>query len=96
MTDWVDSKACIIMAHCPCTHSEFIYSDNMSDEEKENHLEFKTTCGYVKTIFVTDEDRQKWWDVLSSDERQEVYKLPNFDAKKFKMCTGITVKESEE
>lgn len=95
MNDWTDSKAFFIMSRCPCTHSEIIYSPDMSDEEKENHPEYKTIGGYVKTIFVTDEDKQKWWDALSSDERQVIYKLPNFDAEKFKMCTGITVNESE-
>ena len=96
MNDWADSRAYFIMSRCPCTHSEIIYSPDMSDEEKENHPEYKTIGGYVKTIFVTDEDKQKWWDALSSDERQVIYKLPNFNAEKFKMCTGITVKESEE
>ena len=97
MNDWFNSEACTVMKKCPCTYSEFIDSNTMSDEEKANHPEFKTIGGYIKTIVVTDKDKQEWWDALSSDERQAVYDLPNFDAEKFRMCTGITVKaESEE
>lgn len=96
MFDWFVSEACAVMEKCPYSYSEFIDDRTMSDEEKETHPEYKTLGGYVKTISVTDEDKQKWWDDLSLDERQAVYKLPNFDANKFKMCTGITVNESEK
>lgn len=91
MNDWYNSKAYTVMANCPYTHPEFICSSIMSDREKENHPEYKTIGGYIKTIVVTDEDKQEWWDTLSSDERQAVYDLPNFDAEKFRMCTRIMV-----
>ena len=96
MNDWFNSKACTVMAQCPYTHSEFICDETMSDEEKENHPEYKTIGGYIKTIVVADNDKQEWWNALSSDERQAVYNLPNFDAEKFRMCTGITVKAESE
>lgn len=91
MKDWYNSEACTVMAECPYTHSEFIDSGIMFDEEKEKHPEYKTIGGYVKTIVVTNKNKQEWWDALSSDERQAVYDLPNFDAEKFRMCTGIMV-----
>ena len=91
MIDWFGSEAYTVMAKCPCSYSKFIDEITMSDEEKENHPEYKTLGGYVKTIFATNEDKQEWWDALSSNERQAVYNLPNFDAEKFMKCTGITV-----
>ena len=46
-----------------------------------------------KTIVhkATAEDRQKWWDGLSEDDKNAVKSLPNFDADKFYICTGIKV-----
>lgn len=40
---------------------------------------------------VTTEDKQKWWDELSKENKQAVLDLPNFDKDKFKQCTGIEV-----
>lgn len=37
----------------------------------------------------TCEDKQKWWDGLSKDNKQEIYNLPNFNKKKFEKCVGI-------
>lgn len=37
------------------------------------------------------EARQSWWDNLPKEHRKEIMKLPNFNAKKFLQCTGITV-----
>ena len=68
----------------------------MTDEEKERHPEYKTIGGYIKVFTVTAEDRQKWWDSLSENNKQAVYDLPNFDAEKFKECTGIEVEEQGE
>jgi hypothetical protein len=78
-----------IMSHCPVTHSNFINKHDMSDEEKEDHPEYKTLGGYTKIVTVTAEDRQKWWDNLSDDDKQVVMSLPNFDKEKFKKCTEI-------
>jgi hypothetical protein len=91
MEIWCDSAANRIMSLCPVTHSNFVYEWSMNDEEKENHPEYKTLGGYTKIITVTEEDRQKWWDDLSNEEKQEVMSLPNFDADKFYQCTGIRV-----
>ena len=93
---WYESKAYGVMRNCPCTYSDFIYTSDMSDEEKENHPEHKTIGGYVKTFVVTDADKQAWWDKLSDFDKQEVYNLPNFDKAKFKLCTGIEIKENEQ
>jgi hypothetical protein len=89
MKDWYNSIACRIMSSCPATHSTFVYEENMSEEEKENHPEYITLGGYTKVITVTAEDKQKWWDNLSDDDKQVVMSLPNFDKEKFKKCTEI-------
>ena len=87
--DWIDSEAYRVMSKCPYSYSDYISTDDMTDEEKERHPEYKTIGGYIKVFSVTNTDKQYWWDSLSSSERQAVYDLPNFDAGKFFSCTGI-------
>ena len=91
ISDWNHSNARYIMSDIPYTYSNFIWESDMSDEEKENHSEYKTIGGYVKTFVATNEDKQKWWDNLSKKDKDEVLSLPNFDADKFYQCTGIKV-----
>ena len=93
INDWLCSDARDVMDQCPYPYSNFIPAERMSDEEKDNHPEHKTIGGYVKVISVTQEDKQKWWDELTDEERQFVLDLPNFDSDKFCECTGIRVKE---
>ena len=92
MDDWIKSYARDIMLCCPYTHSSFVYALYMTDEEKEKHPEHKTIGGYIKTFVVTTEDKQKWWDELLEEEKKAIIMLPNFDADKFRECTGIEVK----
>ena len=91
--DWLYSDAKDVMDQCPYPYSDFIPAEKMSDAEKDNHPEHKTIGGYVKVISVTQEDKQKWWDELTDEERQSVLDLPNFDSNKFYECTGIRIKE---
>ena len=88
-SDWYNSKAYSIMSTCPYTYSEYINDYNMTTEEKENHPEYKTISGYIKTITVTIDDKQKWWDDLSTSYKEIITSLPNFDADKFCKCVGI-------
>ena len=87
--DWTDSEAYKVMSKCPYSYSDYIGADDMTDEEKERHPEYKTIGGYVKTFTATAEDKQKWWDSLSESDKNEVKALPNFDADKFCECVGI-------
>ena len=87
--DWCESRAYRVMEGCPYSYSDFIDADDMSDEEKENHPEYKTIGGFVKVFTATTEDKQKWWDSLSESDKNEVKTLPNFDADKFCKCVGI-------
>ena len=68
----------------------WIYSENMTEDEKKNHPEYETTGGYLKSVdFKTA--CQMMWEKLDSDERKAVVEIPNFDADIFKEITGIGV-----
>lgn len=48
---------------------------------------------------VKHQERQKWWDELPIDDKQAIFKLPNFNADKFCRCVGIehcSIKEETE
>ena len=87
--DWCKSDARDIMKTCPYTYSDFINGADMTDEEKENHPEYKTIGGYVKTFIVTKEDKEKWWNELDEDKKDIIKALPNFDFNKFRKCVGF-------
>ena len=68
----------------------WIYSQNMTDEEKAAHPEHITTGGYLKTVSFK-EACKIMWDKLTDKEKVEVTKIPNFDSKIFEEITGIKV-----
>ena len=68
----------------------WIYSQNMTDEEKATHPEYTTTGGYLKTVSFK-EACKIMWDKLTDEEKAEVTKIPNFDSKIFEEITGIKV-----
>ena len=71
-------------------NSWWIYSDNMTDEEKKAHPEYETTGGYLKTVdFKTA--CSLMWENMTDDEKLAVKDIPNFDAEVFKEITGISV-----
>jgi len=68
----------------------WIYSENMTAEEKEAHPEHETTGGYLKSVdFKTACGIM--WDNMTEDERVAVKDIPNFDASVFEEITGIKV-----
>lgn len=87
--DWFNSDARCIMNTCPYTYSSFIDESDMTDEEKENHPEYKTIGGYVKTFVATKEKKEKWWNELDKDKKDIIKALPNFDFDKFRECVGF-------
>lgn len=70
--------------------SLWIYSENMSVEEKAAHPEHETTGGYLKTVDFKTACKMMWAK-LNDDEKSAVKELPNFDAKVFEEITGINV-----
>lgn len=89
--DWAVSRAKRIMDTCPCVRTVWINCENMTDSKKEKNPTWEYMGGYLKTIYVTNKDKQEWWDNLYDEEREEVMSLPNFDKEIFKEITGIEV-----
>lgn len=71
-------------------NSWWIYSVNMSDDEKKANPKYETTGGYLKTVDFKTACKMMW-NKLDGEERQAVMELPNFDAKVFEEITGINV-----
>ena len=88
--DWRYSEAKGILDNISNNTPTWILSKNMTDEEKEQHPEYKTIGGYLKQ---NDNSKcvQSWWDNLSDHEKDIIKSLPNFDAEIFKEITGIDV-----
>ena len=71
--------------------SEWVNTDDMTEEEKQQHPEYETMGGYLKTYTY----KQAWtnlWEKLNKDDKQAIKDLPNFDKKVFKEITGITIR----
>ena len=90
--DWYESDARWLLNQIPKDVVEWIWSDNMTDEEKEQHPEYKTTDGYLK-VLDKSECGQIWWGSLSDRQKNIIKAIPNFDAEIFFQCTGIRVDE---
>ena len=89
INDWNNSDARRIMNTCPQTHSDFIDKSDMTDEEKENHPEYKTIGGFVKVFIVTKKEKEDWWNKLSDEDKDIIKSLPNFDFDIFRKCVGF-------
>ena len=92
--DWANSDARYILNNMPTDDICWVYSEDMTDEEKEKHPEHETTGGFLRTRSKSSE-RQTWWKRLDEHRKKEVKSIPNFDAKIFKEITGIEVGEDE-
>ena len=88
--DWLNSDARYILMDCPSNVLFWIWEDDMTDEEKEQHPEYSVTDGFLKHI-EKETGRQMWWDSLSDRNKTIVMNLPNFDKDIFKEITGIDV-----
>ena len=88
--DWLNSDARCLLNQIPKYVVEWIYSYNMTDEEKVAHPTHETTGGYLK-VLDEDECGQLWWGSLSEHEKNIIKAIPNFDAAIFEQCTGIKI-----
>ena len=90
--EWIDSDARYLLNQIPKDVVEWVYEEDMTDEEKAAHPTYETTGGYLK-VLDESECGQLWWGSLS-DRRKEIIKaIPNFDAEIFFQCTGVRVDE---
>ena len=87
----LDCKGMQVLRSAPHTQTDWVDFSDMSDEEKEQNDGSEINGGYLKTVEVTADDRQKWWDSLSKEDKEAVKSLPNFDAVIFEKCTMIKV-----
>ena len=87
---WQNSDAFQLLNKVNFKPAEWISSNNMTEIEKENHPEYKVTCGYLKLM-----DNSKccleWWEGLTDCEKEIIKSIPNFDSKKFHQITGIQI-----
>ena len=89
-SEWMNSDARWLLNKIPKDVVKWIDSADMTDEEKEQHLEYKTTDGYLKVLDEA-ESRQNWWNNLSDSDKDIIKSIPNFDSDIFEECTGIKV-----
>jgi hypothetical protein len=90
--DWYNSKARYLMNQIDSNVVEWIWSSDMTDEEKLEHPEFETTGGYLKELSNKD-CCVNWWHNLNDEDKSIILALPNFDAEIFEEITGIKVNE---
>lgn len=90
LKNWLNCRARQLLNRIDSCPLEYVYLSDMTDEEKSEHPEAKTTGGYLKKR-TTEDNAQKWWDGLNEDDRHLIFSLPNFDAAIFKEITGIDV-----
>jgi hypothetical protein len=88
--DWLDSDARHLLNQIPKRVTCWVSSNDMSDEEKGQHTEYKTTNGYVK-ILDESGNGQTWWNLLPEEHKNIIKAIPNFDAGIFKEITGIDI-----
>lgn len=88
--DWSMSLARRLLQNMPQPTVQWINTQNMTDEEKKTHPEYKKIDGYLKEWppIITP---QEWWERLNKQQQKAITSVPNFDAKIFKECTGIDV-----
>jgi len=90
--DWLNSDARYLLNQIPKKVVEWIYTGDMTDEEKAAHPEHETTGGYLK-VLDESESGQIWWDGLSEDKKDCIRHIPNFDKDIFEQVTGIKTDE---
>ena len=91
LNQWHSTEAARLLDKIPSAIStEWMYSWEMSDEEKKAHPDYENMNGYLKVT--RNEGRFiDWWKHLSEYEKQIIKEIPGFDAAKFKLITGIDV-----
>ena len=90
--EWMNSAARYLLDQMP-KNVKWVYATNMTDEEKEQHPNFKVVRGYLKeSCKQSGQSRQEWWNSLQDYEKKIIKDIPNFDADIFYECTGIKVR----
>ena len=88
--DWLNSDARYLLNQIPRNVVDWIWSDDMTDEEKKQHPEYEVVGGYLK-ILDESECGQLWWNSLSERYKNIIKAMPNFDKEIFEDVTGIKI-----
>ena len=87
-SEWVNSDARYLLNQIPKDVVEWVYEEDMTDEEKAAHPTYEATGGYLK-VLDESECGQLWWNNLPDHMRKIIKAIPNFNAEIFFQCTGI-------
>jgi len=90
--EWRRSDAYYLLNCIDFNTTEWVWSSDMTAEEKAEHPEHDTMGGCLKEL-----DGKMccldWWKRLTMDQKCCIQNIPNFDADKFFQITGIKVDE---
>lgn len=90
--EWLESDARWLLNQIPKDVVEWVYEEDMTDEEKAAHPTYEITGGYLK-VLDESECGQLWWGSLSDRRKDIIRAIPNFDSDIFFQCTGVRVDE---
>ena len=88
--DWLNSDARYLLNQIPGDVLEYVWFDDMTDEEKTAHPEAEVTGGYLKQLD-NSECGMIWWRGLTDYEKSIIKAIPNFDKEIFKEITGVDI-----
>ena len=88
--DLFNSMACYLLNQIPKNVVEWVWTDDMTDEEKAQYPTHTTTGGYLKVLDEAD-CAALWWGTLDDADKKTIMSIPNFDKAVFKEITGIDV-----
>ena len=88
--DWLNSDARYLLNQIPGDVLEYVWFEDMTDQEKTAHPEAEVTGGYLKQLD-NSECGSIWWRGLNDYEKSIIKAIPNFDKEIFKEITGVDV-----
>ncbi len=90
--EWQETRAFDLL--CDMQKSEWIWFDNMTDDEKAKYPSAKTCDGYLKE-YSRAEASTNWWDDLDDYDKNEIFSLPNFNLKVFNDIMELEIAKKE-
>ena len=88
--DWLNSDARYLLNQIPGDVLEYVWFEDMTDEEKTAAPGSQVTGGYLKQLD-NSECGSIWWRGLNDYEKSIIKAIPNFDKEIFKEITGVDV-----
>ena len=90
LREWRNSEAADLMDGICIDSDRWIFAEDMTDAERAAHPDHVTTGGYLRRG-TGKPDFAGWWAQLDDAGRAVILAIPNFDARKWKLITGIEV-----